>query len=65
MGIKLHPSLANGNYVLPIEVLAPNRRPVQVTTDLIGFWRDSYPDIRRQFRGRYPKHHWPENPGFS
>ena len=65
MGIKLHPTLANGNYILPIEVLAPNRRPVQVTTDLIGFWRDSYPDIRRQFRGRYPKHHWPENPDFS
>jgi ATP-dependent helicase HrpB len=55
-----HPTLAAGSYVLPIEVLAPNRRPVQTTTNLKNFWQDSYPEIRKQLRGRYPKHNWPE-----
>jgi len=56
-----HPTLAEGSYVLPIEVLAPNRRPVQITTNLKNFWQDSYPEIRKQLRGRYPKHNWPES----
>jgi ATP-dependent helicase HrpB len=56
-----HPTLAAGSYVLPIEVLAPNRRLVQITTNLKVFWQDSYPEIRKQLRGRYPKHNWPES----
>ncbi|MBT3470586.1 MAG: ATP-dependent RNA helicase [Opitutae bacterium] len=55
-----HPVLGTGSYVLPIEVLAPNRRPVQITTNLRDFWQNSYPEIRKQLRGRYPKHNWPE-----
>ena len=60
MPLKEHPTLAADAYTIPIEVLAPNRRPVQITTELLGFWQDSYPEIRKQLRGRYPKHDWPE-----
>lgn len=60
MQVKLHPTLAAGSYILPIEVLAPNRKPVQITTDITRFWQDSYPEVRKMFRGRYPKHDWPE-----
>jgi len=40
----------------------PAQRPVQVTRDLASFWRGSYADVRKDMRGRYPKHYWPENP---
>src|SRR5690606_33746792 len=40
------------------EILAPNRRPVQVTSDLGAFWTGSYPEVRKQLKGRYPKHEW-------
>jgi len=45
-----------------IRLLAPSRRPVQVTTDLAGFWERHYPAIRRELMRRYPKHAWPEDP---
>lgn len=60
MSLKTHPSLANGRCRLTVELLAPNQRPVQVTQDLESFWTTSYPSIRKDLRGRYPKHHWPE-----
>ena len=41
---------------------APNRRPVQVTSDLASFWKTTYPELRRALMRRYPKHHWPEDP---
>jgi ATP-dependent helicase HrpB len=43
-------------------LLAPNGRPVQLTTDLRSFWARTYPEVRKELRGRYPKHRWPENP---
>ena len=47
---------------LVIQLLAPNQRPMQITDDLESFWRNTYPEVRKQLRGRYPKHAWPEDP---
>jgi len=52
------PTIAGGSYLLRVEVLAPNRRPVQVTRDLSAFWTDSYSTIKNELAGRYPKHEW-------
>ncbi|MEL7464020.1 MAG: ATP-dependent helicase HrpB [Pseudomonadota bacterium] len=59
-GLDRHPSA--GGEPLTIELLSPARRPVQTTADLPGFWRSSYADVRKDMRGRYPRHPWPEDP---
>ncbi|MEM9320466.1 MAG: ATP-dependent helicase HrpB [Pseudomonadota bacterium] len=59
-GTKTHPVI-NGT-ALRMVLLSPAARPVQVTTDLPGFWDGSYADVRKDMRARYPKHPWPENP---
>ena len=59
-GVTRHPSVAG--QPLQITLLSPARRPVQVTTDLPGFWASSYGDVRKDMRGRYPRHPWPEDP---
>ena len=56
------PRIADGRVALTLHLLSPAQRPLQVTRDLAGFWRTSYFDVRREMRGRYPKHDWPENP---
>jgi ATP-dependent helicase HrpB len=56
------PAVINGKVSLLIHLLSPARRPVQVTRDLSGFWASSYFEVRKDLRGRYPKHPWPENP---
>jgi ATP-dependent helicase HrpB len=61
-GLAETPRLAGGRVVLVFELLAPNARPVQVTDDLASFWRTTYAGVRRELRGRYPKHDWPEDP---
>ncbi len=61
-GMRESPRIANGTVPLVVHLLAPNRRPVQTTTDLAGFWQRLYPQIRRELSRRYPKHAWPENP---
>ena len=59
-GVTVHP-VAAGQPVR-VTLLSPAGRPVQTTTDLPGFWRTSYADVRKEMRGRYPKHPWPEDP---
>ncbi len=61
-GLEASPTVADGAVPLAIELLSPAHRPVQVTTDLAGFWRNSYFDVRKELRGRYPRHEWPEDP---
>lgn len=61
-GLRTTPSVARGAVPLTLHLLSPAHRPVQVTRDLAGFWRNSYFDVRRELRGRYPKHPWPEDP---
>ncbi|MFW6205849.1 MAG: ATP-dependent helicase C-terminal domain-containing protein, partial [Gemmatimonadota bacterium] len=61
-GLTDTPRIAGGRLPLTLELLSPAHRPVQVTQDLASFWRDAYFDVRKDLRGRYPKHYWPDNP---
>lgn len=61
-GLTEHPVLGPRRCPLVIELLSPAGRPVQVTADLPGFWASSYDDVRKEMRGRYPRHPWPEDP---
>jgi ATP-dependent helicase HrpB len=61
-GLTESPRIAGGAVSVTMHLLSPAHRPVQVTRDLAGFWRTSYFDVRKDLRGRYPKHDWPENP---
>lgn len=61
-GMMRHPAIMNGALPLTLELLSPAHRPIQVTEDLPGFWRGSWAAVRREMRGRYPRHPWPEDP---
>ena len=61
-GLARHPAIGPARQPLRIVLLSPARRPVQVTMDLPGFWAESYGDVRKDMRGQYPRHPWPENP---
>ncbi len=61
-GLTETPTVAGGRVALTMKLLSPAHRPVQVTRDLASFWRDAYFEVRKDMRGRYPKHYWPENP---
>lgn len=62
-GMRQTPAVARGPVPLTVKLLAPNGRPVQITTDLVSFWKDLYPQLRRELSRRYPRHSWPESPG--
>jgi ATP-dependent helicase HrpB len=61
-GMKQGPSLLGGKLPLQLHLLAPNYRAVQVTTDLAGFWKNTYPEVRRELSRNYPRHSWPDDP---
>jgi ATP-dependent helicase HrpB len=61
-GLTETPRLAEGRVPLQVALLSPAGRPVAITADLTGFWRGGWADVRRDMRGRYPKHAWPEDP---
>jgi ATP-dependent helicase HrpB len=56
------PRIAHGKVAVLLHLLSPAHRPVQVTQDLAGFWRSSYFDVKKELKGRYPKHYWPDDP---
>ncbi len=61
-GCTQTPQIANGRVTLKLQLLSPARRPIQVTQDLAGFWNSSYREVKKEMKGRYPKHHWPDDP---
>lgn len=61
-GLNIHPSVMEGKLLLLIHLLSPAHRPIQMTRDLIGFWNGSYNDVKKELKGRYPKHYWPDDP---
>jgi ATP-dependent helicase HrpB len=61
-GLAVSPTLLDGRVTVTMQLLSPAHRPVQVTRDLASFWRSGYFEVRKDLRGRYPKHHWPEDP---
>ena len=61
-GWRETPRVLDGRVPLTLHLLSPAQRPVQVTKDLASFWREGYAEVRRELRGRYKKHYWPEDP---
>lgn len=61
-GEARNPAVADGRVPLVLELLSPARRPLQITRDLAAFWRGAWPEVRKEMKGRYPKHLWPEDP---
>ncbi len=62
-GLAATPSLAGGRVPLQLALLSPAGRPIAITADIAGFWRGAWADARKDMRGRYPRHDWPEDPG--
>jgi ATP-dependent helicase HrpB len=61
-GLSQSPAVARGRQPLLIHLLSPAGRPVQITQDLAGFWETGYTQVKKELKGRYPKHYWPDNP---
>ncbi len=61
-GLAATPKIGGGRVPITFKLLSPAHRPLQVTRDLASFWRNAYVDVRKDMRGRYPRHYWPENP---
>jgi ATP-dependent helicase HrpB len=61
-GLHATPTVAEGRVPLTLQLLSPAHRPVQVTRDLVSFWARGYLDVKKELKGRYPKHYWPDDP---
>jgi ATP-dependent helicase HrpB len=61
-GLQATPSVAAGRLPLLLKLLSPAGRPVQITRDLVSFWSRGYHDVKKDLKGRYPKHYWPDDP---
>jgi ATP-dependent helicase HrpB len=61
-GLASTPRIGGGTVPVTFKLLSPAQRPLQVTRDLASFWRNAYVDVRKDMRGRYPRHYWPEDP---
>jgi len=61
-GLSDTPRVAGGRVAVLLHLLSPARRPVQITQDLAAFWLGSYHQVKKELKGRYPKHHWPDDP---
>jgi ATP-dependent helicase HrpB len=61
-GLHETPSIAGGKLALLLKLLSPAHRPVQITRDLVSFWERGYHDVKKDLKGRYPKHYWPDDP---
>ncbi|MEZ5436292.1 MAG: ATP-dependent helicase C-terminal domain-containing protein [Pseudomonadales bacterium] len=61
-GAQETPRIADGKIPLLIHLLSPRQTPLAVTQDLASFWQNAYREVRKDMRGQYPKHYWPENP---
>ncbi|MDV7214137.1 ATP-dependent helicase C-terminal domain-containing protein, partial [Azotobacter beijerinckii] len=61
-GLAATPRLAGGRLAVKLHLLSPARRPVQVTQDLASFWANTYAEVKKDLKGRYPKHYWPDDP---
>ncbi len=61
-GLADTPRIAKGRVGVTLHLLSPAQRPIQVTQDLKGFWERTYPEVKKELKGRYPKHPWPDDP---
>ncbi len=61
-GLADTPRIAKGRIAVTLHLLSPAQRPIQVTQDLRGFWERTYPEVRKELKGRYPRHPWPDDP---
>jgi ATP-dependent helicase HrpB len=64
-GTMTNPSVGQKKLAVLVEMLSPARRPIQLTKDLVGFWHGSYDEVKKEMKGQYPRHYWPDDPSIA